>query len=177
MTDFIILPIHEVVQDYKTNKHAVRDFAEQHGVTIQTVYARMRAAGVVLRKGGDINSGTQCRERNPNWKNGTTLRRDGYVLEYVDKKQHFQHRLVMERHLGRKLFKGEVVHHRNGNRADNRIENLELCSSNGQHHREHHNDHAQLSAAGKKGCAVRWAALKARAAPNTTANAAPDTEK
>lgn len=55
----------------------------------------------------------------------------GYVRERVEgeKQGILQHRLVMERMLGRELRPEESVHHKNGIRSDNRPENLELWAS------------------------------------------------
>jgi hypothetical protein len=55
---------------------------------------------------------------------------NGYLVEKVagQRRWELQHRLRMEEKLGRKLLPDESVHHINGQRDDNRLENLELWS-------------------------------------------------
>lgn len=74
------------------------------------------------------------REKSPVWKGGRTKTKHGYIL--ILKHEHpfnvrgyvLEHRLKMEEKIDRYLEKWEVVHHINGIKDDNKIENLQLCS-------------------------------------------------
>jgi len=76
----------------------------------------------------------ECRYENH--KHSKQITSGGYVNVYVGKGEPgaaksghiLEHRMVMQQHLGRPLVPGENVHHINGQRDDNRLENLELWS-------------------------------------------------
>lgn len=67
------------------------------------------------------------------------IERNGYIMEWDEtrSKYVYQHRLVMEQTLGRLLISSEIVHHKNGDKQDNGLANLEVFSSHLEHI-EHH---------------------------------------
>lgn len=77
--------------------------------------------------------------QSPGWKGGRRKTKAGYILLYAPDHPDshksgyiLEHRLIMSLHVGRRLLSTEDVHHHNGIKDDNRLENLELMD-----HRDH----------------------------------------
>lgn len=83
---------------------------------------------------------TRTRSKNRMWKGGRIKDKNGYIL--VQELGHpradchgyiFEHILVMEKMLGRQVNSGEIVHHCNQDKSDNRPYNLRLFASRREH--------------------------------------------
>ncbi len=78
------------------------------------------------------------------WKGGRRITYQGYIKIHSPQHPHHdnagyvpEHRLVMEKHIGRYLIPEEVVHHIDGNKQNNIIKNLLIFSNNSKHKKYH----------------------------------------
>ncbi|MEX0784472.1 MAG: HNH endonuclease [Dehalococcoidia bacterium] len=121
----------QVISLYQTGL-TLREVAERIGASPESVRRALIAAGVKRRsRGVQPTPGSRIRDkdgyilvRQPAHPNATS---SGYIRE---------HRLVLERTIGRYLEPQEVVHHLDGDKANNTPENLRLYPSNAAHKRE-----------------------------------------
>jgi transposase len=115
---------------------SAREAARLLNISRSAVLMRMKA----WRVKEHLPVGGQKGKRNGRWKSGREVTDSGYVKvccpnhPHRDARGHvFEHRLVMEMKLGRYLLSEEVVHHKDYDRRNNRIENLELFPNQKAH--------------------------------------------
>lgn len=114
------------------------DWLKYGNVVCLRCSARKKISQVLNSKEGKLHRASGPKSHF--FKRGWTRNESGYIICSLPLGHPFrkaaniygsirQHRLVMMEHLGRPLESWEQVHHKNGKRDDNRIENLELLSS------------------------------------------------
>jgi uncharacterized protein (DUF1330 family) len=92
-----------------------------------------------------FKKGQNAGSKNVRWNGGIYTDSYGYIHlrmpdhPNADKKGYVtEHHVIMEKYIRRYLVKGEVVHHIDGDRSNNVITNLELCSTHSEHMKKHH---------------------------------------
>ena len=137
---------------YSVERLSTREIAKLIGCSGMEILYYLKKYNIPRRTISEANKGEKhpfygrVSEKNPNWKGGRIKDKVGYI--YICSPKHpyrnnrnyvYEHRLVVEKYLGRYLTPKEQVHHINGIKDDNRIENLMVFASNSAHIRFHIN--------------------------------------
>lgn len=114
--------------------HTAKELAAHFGCSTHPIKQALRRLG--LRRPAKRRPGRGIGRDNPAWKGGRRVRPDGYVVVWTPHGERLEHQIVAEQMLGRELLPGEIVHHVNENREDNRRENLRVMTQS-EHIRHH----------------------------------------
>lgn len=138
---------------YHQKNMSISKIAKHFGVSNTVISRRMDKFGIKKYPVNVARKKFESRNLAPNWKGGRKVSKKGYIMIYKPNYPYsmpngyiYEHRYVMEKHLGRPLKHDEVVHHKNFNKHDNRLSNLMLLTNS-----EHANLHAKIKRE-QKGC-------------------------
>lgn len=130
----IAIPDAEIASRYRSGE-TIAELAAAYGVSRPTLAKALDREGV-KRRPAKQREGRISGEANPAWNGGRRRRKDGYWLVWSSDGERLEHRVVMERQLGRKLHGDEIVHHRDADKGNNAPSNLEVMSR--ADHARHH---------------------------------------
>lgn len=128
---------------------AWRNGESQHSIGIRYNYSQKSICNLLNKHGFEQENRIAKKARSGSWKGGRIVQAAGYIKVriYLDDKFYnmtdaggyvMEHRYVMAQHLNRPLEKYETVHHIDGDKSNNKIENLQLRIHNhgkGQAHK------------------------------------------
>jgi len=126
----------QLARELNCGYDTIKDRLIKYNIPTKALSEALRGRKIGLRGRRNIAI-AKIGDKNANWKGGKYIDKDGYVIIriYPNGKNHKgeivdEHRFVMERYLGRKLKRNELVHHKNGIKDDNRLCNLQIVLNN-----------------------------------------------